>query len=127
MRRIAFLSTILCGMIGACCVRAWAGEGSLCRPLAEMKASAIEHKARWTVLSPDQWQFARAVSVMNPQTPSGIPFGESAALVQFGDVKDGGVIVFVDGDMACEPMPVPSALVEMLMDLGSIRHEGDGL
>jgi hypothetical protein len=35
--------------------------------------------------------------------------------------------VFVDGDQGCEPMPIPAELVEMMMHLGTITHQGDGM
>lgn len=100
-------------------------DESLCRPLAEMKEKAAAHNVRWTGLSSEQWRFAQGAFVLAPSTPPGMPFGDGAALLQPGDEKDGaGVIVFVDGDKSCEPMPVPQEFVKMLLELGTIAHEG---
>lgn len=101
-------------------------EGShLCRPLADMKAAAVEHKVHWITLSNDQFQFARGAFILAPNTPPGMPFGDSAALLQPEGDKDGGVIAFLDGDKFCEPMPVPQEFVKMLLELGTITHEGE--
>jgi hypothetical protein len=127
--RLSILAGTCAILVGAWVVRAHAEEGapSMCRPLAEMKAAAIAHNVRWTTLSTDQFQFVRGVFVTAPSTPAGMPFGDSAALVMSADGNsDGGVVVFVDGDKACEPMPIPKELVAFLMDLGTITHEGNG-
>lgn len=116
-------------LVGACVflgggwvVRAHAAEGT-CQPLADIKASLTAHHASWTTLSAEQFQFMRGISVMAPSAPSGVPYGDRAALVRFADEK-GGVVVFVDGDKGCEPLPIPADLIAMLMDLGTVQHEG---
>jgi hypothetical protein len=72
--------------------------------------------------------FLRGVSAMAPMTPSGLPVGDNAAMVQQPG-SDFAIIIFLDGDMACEQMMAPAELVEMIMAVGKgeIRHQGEGL
>lgn len=90
---------------------------------------AVEAKnGKWIELTPEQWQFARGVFVMNPQTPSGLPYGDKAVLATVeGSV--GGLIFFIDGDKACTPMLAPKELIELMDAVATetIRHEGSGL
>lgn len=96
----------------------------VCRPIAGIKEKA-EKKGTWTVVSPNEWEFLRGISAMAPNTPAGLPFGDSAAVIrQTGN--DDGVILFIDGDQACAPMPVPKVLLDQLATVaaGKILHQG---
>lgn len=97
-------------------------------PLADAKKTMEATGGTWTVVTSDQWQFLRGISVLNPNTPSGLPIGDGAALVT-GKPGASGLVFFTDGDKACSPMKVPPIFLPILMDVGSgvIKHEGGGL
>ena len=73
------------------------------------KRAIIANHGKRTELTLAQWQFLRGVYVLNPNTPPGLPFGDKAVLVQV-DGKAGGLVRFIDGEMACTPMPIPQPL-----------------
>jgi hypothetical protein len=81
-------------------------------------------KGRWTVLTGDQWQFLRGISVLNPNSPNGLPYGDKAALLQVPD-HEGAMVVFLDGARACDAMLLPPPVVTMLMRVGAgdVEHE----
>lgn len=106
------------------CVVGQANAGS-CIDAAGPKAHVATHNGKWTILTNDQRLFLAGIYAMNPQTPPGLPFGDGAALIQT-EGQDGGTVIFLDGDKACTPMPVPKELIEMLMNLSEVRHEGSG-
>jgi hypothetical protein len=79
----------------------------------------------WIVLTDIQRAFVAGVFVVNPDTQPGLPLGDGAALARVkGD--NGGLIFFFDGDVACDPMPIPDELIEMLEHIGQggVFHEG---
>ena len=91
-----------------------------------LKAIVEAQGKTWTMLTPDQWQFLRGVSVLAPDMPSGLPPGDGAAFVQESGA-DYGWIVFTEGSSGCWPvMPVPKELVQILMSVGKgdIIHPG---
>jgi hypothetical protein len=92
------------------------------------RSSIIAHGGGWDQLTSGQWQFLRGVFAMNPNTPIGLPFGDSAALAQV-DGNAGGLVFFIDGNRACTPMVLPHELVDVLRDIagGKIEHEMAGL
>lgn len=92
------------------------------------KGAIAEHNGRWIELTRDQWQFLRGVYAMNPQTPPGLPYGDSAVLAQV-EGANSGLIFFIDGDKACTPMAAPKELLDMMRDVATdtISHEGGGL
>ncbi|HEY3885362.1 MAG TPA: hypothetical protein VGL62_09165 [Vicinamibacterales bacterium] len=110
--------------IGVILFTASAHAEGVCRPLAEVRAAAAG-ASRWIELTPEQWQFARGMFVLNPNTPAGLPYGDKAELVQQAGDKD-GVVLFLDGDKGCMPMLMPAEGVDLLMRVGSgeIAHEG---
>jgi hypothetical protein len=83
---------------------------------------------KWIELTSDQWQFLRGIYAMNPLTPPGLPYGDKAALVKI-DGRSGGIVFFIDGDMACTPMAVPDQLLAMMDAVATtkISHEGSAL
>ena len=98
-------------------------QPNMCVSLAEQKHTAEQKHIKWTELTPEQWQFVRGLFVLNPGTPPGMPFGDHAALLRMkGD--SGGLVVFIDGDRACDPMALPAEALAMLKDVkdGTIRH-----
>jgi len=96
-----------------------------CAALAGYKKSIVARGGRWIELTPEQWQFVRGVAAEAPFTPTALPPGDRAALAEApGD--DGGVILFIDGDEACGPLPFPANWVVMLQEVGAgeIKHVG---
>jgi hypothetical protein len=123
--RLGFLAAIEVACALAAAPRMAHAEG-VCRPLADIRAEVAAHgDGRWIELTPEQWQFSRGIFVLNPNTPPGLPYGDRAALIQRADDK-GGLVLFLDGDRACEPMAMPADAIELLMRVGSgeITHEG---
>jgi hypothetical protein len=88
----------------------------------------LAHNGKWIQLTPEQWQFLRGVYAMNPETPPGLPYGDKAVLAEIRD-NAGGLVFFIDGDLACTPMTAPPALLSLMQEVGagSISHEGAGL
>jgi hypothetical protein len=107
-----------------------AGSQTMCHPMASLQGIVKDQGAVFKPLSPAQWQFIRGVYMMNPTTPPGLPYGNGATLLQFpASPGGGGMIIFLDGDKACTPMPIPKELVDVLADVGKgkLNHEGTGL
>jgi len=99
-----------------------------CIHVSEVKNAILGANGSWTEVTPEQWQFLRGIYAMNPQTPSGLPYGDRAALARIN--RDaGGVVFFIDGDRACTPMRAPPELLAMMEDVATatISHEGSGL
>lgn len=115
-RRIAALSVLAL----ACATTAHA-----CSDLAKTKQDALDAKATWIGLTEAQWNFARGVYIYKPDTPKGMPFGDSAAIVRRDD-RSGSLIFFIDGDKACSPMALPSEVTDFLLSVGEgfVKHEG---
>jgi hypothetical protein len=99
-----------------------------CVNVSEPKAVVAAHNGRWTDLDANQWEFLRGIYAMNPQTPSGLPYGDHAALARF-DGRPDGIVFFIDGDKACTPMVAPAELLSMMADVAgnTIKHEAAGL
>jgi hypothetical protein len=106
-----------------------AGEGAAHCVDASVPKHAVEARhGKWIELTSDQWQFLRGIYAMNPLTPPGLPYGDKAALVKI-DGRSGGMVFFIDGDMARTPMTVPDQLLAMMDDVATakINHEGSAL
>lgn len=99
-----------------------------CQPFDHVKERAAQHGVRFITLNNDQWEFTRGVSALAPMTPKGLPPGDHAVLGTVDD-EDGAFILFIDGENACFPFPVPKELLEMIIDVGkgTIHHEGNPL
>jgi hypothetical protein len=88
-----------------------------CVELSKIRDAVGKDQGKMIELTIDQLNFLRGVYIMNPNTPPGIPLGDKALLIQVKDDK-GGMIIFVDGERACNMMPVPEALVAIMMEIG---------
>lgn len=96
-----------------------------CVSISVPQGAIAERHGSWAILSNDEWQFLRGVFVLNPQTSAGLPYGDRVALATIPGQK-GGLIFFIDGKRACDPMPVPAELLDMLAAVKAkkISHEG---
>jgi len=105
---------------------AWASPAGECRNLEDTKSTMLSGM-KWIDLSHDQWEFVRGISVLNPETPRGIPVGDGAALVKLQDGS--GIIFFIDGGKVCQPMKLPKEGIEMVEGIatGVIKHSGEPL
>ena len=96
-----------------------------CRPLSEVRAESDAARHQWIELSREQWYFIAGIYSLNPNTPAGLPFGNKAVLITEGDAPNMGIILFVDGPLACIPMPIPADILSELRNVGvKINHEG---
>ena len=96
---------------------ALADQSGFCIDRAVAKDNIDKRGGSFVTVTPEQWQFLRGIYAMNPATPPGLPFGDSAVIARIpGD--QGAVILFIDGDSACTPMPVPGELIDMLDRVG---------
>ena len=89
-----------------------------CVDVSAPKHEIIAHHGKWTELTSAQWQFLRGIYVLNPNTPPGLPYGDKAVLVQV-DGKAGGLVLFIDGEMACTPMPIPQPLLTIVQGVAT--------
>src|SRR5271154_767614 len=98
-----------------------------CMPMETVKTLISAKQGKWTALTQEQFNFIEGLFVMNPNTAPGLPLGAGAVLIQIPDDK-GGVVLFIDGDKACDAMPVPEELMPMLSDVAAhvAHHEGEG-
>ena len=100
-------------------------ESSACRPLTEVHSQVVSAGDKWIELSKEQWYFIAGNYTLNPGTPQGLPYGDKAVLVTPEKDPTVGMILFIDGDLACTPLRVPPILMSMLHDVGvKINHEG---
>ena len=101
---------------------------SSCVDVSVPRNAVIARNGQWIELTPQQWQFLRGVYVLNPQTPSGLPYGDKAVLARL-DKDAGGLVFFIDGDKACTPMRAPPELMTLMDEVATdkINHEGSGL
>ena len=120
----AFLKAILCASaLSMAAIEARAEANGYCMDRAAAKSNIDRRGGSFVTVTPEQWQFLRGIYAMNPATPPGLPFGDSAVIAKMpGD--DGALIFFIDAERACTPMPVPQAHVEMLerVGAGDIAH-----
>jgi hypothetical protein len=89
-----------------------------CVDVSTPKREIIAQHGKWTELTSAQWQFLRGVYVLNPNTPPGLPYGDKAVLVQV-DGRSGGLVLFIDGEMACTPMAIPQPLLGIVQGVAT--------
>jgi hypothetical protein len=93
--------------------------------LGTLRAVINDQDSRPIEVTPDQWKFLRGVYAMNPEAPSGLPYGDNAVLAQDGGDSD-DLLFFMDGDKLCAPMHAPPALLS-LMERITMADHGTGL
>ena len=91
-----------------------------------LQASIVDGSAEW--LTPEQFQFARALYMLSPPVSQDVPYGDKAALVKHvGDPDLVGAVVFVDGVMTCERLGVVPGVKAIFDDIkaGKFRRLSD--
>ena len=103
-------------------------SASACVNVSAPKSAIMARHGRWVELTSAQWQFLRGIYVVNPNTPPSLPYGDRAVLAQV-EGKPGGLVFFIDGEMACTPMEIPQALLTMVRDVetAAVNHVGTRL
>jgi hypothetical protein len=101
---------------------------SLCGSQTTARQAVEARHGKWIMVTTDQWEWLRGVYVLNPTTPSGLPPGDRAVLAKVEGDK-GGMIFFIDGELACTPMTLPDELIDLMyqIDGTNIFHDGSPL
>ena len=123
--RVAFVAALV-ALPHACLAADEPASG--CVDVSAPKSAIVARHGRWSELTSAQWQFLRGVYVVNPNTAPGLPYGDRAVLAQVAG-KPGGLVFFIDGEMACTPMQIPQALLTIVQDIETtaVNHVGTGL
>ena len=82
-------------------------------------------KAQFTRVTPGQFHFLQGVAAINPNTPPGLPPGDSAILAM-GDRSEEGVILFVKSGKMCLPMAAPGTLIDLMGRILTDRLDAEG-
>ncbi len=112
----AMLSAAISAASGACAQDAgvfykWLSpESPTCVPIAALKSIATVID-----LTPEQFQFARALYIAIPPVSRSLPPGDRAIVAQAGD---SAMIAIVDGDLSCARYLAPDFVQTMLMQVG---------
>ncbi len=103
-------------------------QPALCVDKAISKAAIEAKHGKWITVTTDQWEWLRGVYVLNPATPQGLPPGDRAVLAKI-EGNSGAMIFFIDGDLACVPMAVPDAIIDLMnqIDASNVFHTGPGI
>src|SRR5271163_210877 len=118
MFRIALAASIGVIALAPFVARAADSSPARCTDISVPKSAIAAHNGKWIELTSAQWQFLRGVYVLNPNTPPGLPYGDKAVLVQV-DGSSGGLVLFIDGAMACTPMPIPQPLLAIVQGVAT--------
>jgi hypothetical protein len=84
--------------------------------------SAMQDPGAYRALTHDQWQAARMIFALAPDTPFQFPPGDGALI---RDHEDGtATVVYLDGGDACAPVRISKGAVELLRQVksGEISH-----
>jgi hypothetical protein len=102
---------------------------SNCETIAKAEADFAKFiapdKAQFTKATPGQFHFLQGVAAINPDTPPGLPPGDTAILAK-GDRSDEGVILFVRAGKMCLPMEAPKMLIELMGRILTDRLDAEG-
>ena len=91
-----------------------------------MKIPALTESAKVIMLTPDQFQFARALYVEIPPVSHELPPGDHAIMATANGET---MVATVDGDLTCARVMVPDFIRDLLLAVGrgDITHAGEGL
>ena len=98
---------------------------SLAKAEADFSRFVAPDKAQFTRVTPGQFHFLQGVAAINPNTPPGLPPGDSAILAT-ADRSEEGVILFVQTGQMCLPKGAPKELVELLGRVLTDRLDAEG-
>jgi hypothetical protein len=92
-----------------------------CVAVSAARDAVAAHNGTWIELTTDEWQFLRGIYAMKSGAPAGLPVGGKAALARVSGFDD-GMVFFIDGDQACNPMRAPPELLLLMHEVsgGSI-------
>lgn len=100
-----------------------------CETIAKAEADFAKFiapdKAQFTKVTPGQFHFLQGVAAISPNTPPGLPPGDTAILAK-GDRSEQGVILFVRGGKMCLPMEAPEMLIELMDRVLTDRLDAEG-
>lgn len=101
-----------------------AKAGAPCHTLAAAR-DRMSPTGTWIELNNVQRAFVAGVFAVSPTTRPGLPFGDKAAVARRTS-DSAWTVLWLDGDLVCEPMEVPTVVYEMILTigLGTISHEG---
>ena len=104
--------------VGLLCLAPCAGAAEVtpvnvpCGPLDGM-ADAGKYRR----LTHNEWEAARAIFFMAPDTPAALPPGDAALIYERPDGS--ATLVFLDNDEACAPMRIGKDSVKLLAQIGA--------
>ena len=109
------------------------GQPALQKPNCEGVAKAeadfakfiAPDKAQFTKVTPGQFHFLQGVAAINPNTPPGLPPGDSAILAR-GERSEEGVILFVRAGNMCMLMAAPGTLIDLMGRVLTERLDAEG-
>ena len=87
-----------------------------CVSVSIAKEGVLKMGGSWVDLTQSQVDFMRGVFAASPQTPDRLPYGASGALVTKSFYAE---VVFIDGDLACDPMPLTDGGLKKLLSVGA--------
>ena len=88
----------------------WVSDSPQCIPTTEFRSAT-----RTVELSPEQFQFVRALYVALPPMSKTLPPGDRAVMVSVGEET---LLALVSDNLACARFIAPDFVVEMLMQVG---------
>ena len=91
-------------------MRGWVSDSPECIPATEFRSAT-----RTVQLSPEQFQFVRALYVALPPMSKTLPPGDHAVMVSVGDQT---LLALVSDNLACARFQAADFVVEMLMQVG---------
>ena len=104
-----------------------------CAPLAKIEASIVKNmapdKVEFTKVTPGQYNFLQGLYAGSPETPPGLPPGETAILAM-AEKQSNAVILFVRaGRFVCYPMGVAKELIKLMDEVitGKTDSAGDAM
>ena len=113
--------------VAALCLLTTPAFAGACLELSEAKKIVNDTHGQWVEMTKDQWAFMRGAFYANPKTEARLPYGDKAVLGIRGG--EGGVVFFIDGDLACDMLMLNSRdALDILRDVGAgtITHEEKG-
>ena len=91
-------------------MRGWVRDSPECIPTTEFRSAS-----RTVELSPEQFQFVRALYIALPPMSKTLPPGDRAVMVNVGDQT---LLALVSDNLACARFLAPDFVVEMVMQVG---------